>query len=1137
MWGSSDGETRAERMLRRAEMKCPKCQTENPETRKFCKECGAKLTLLCPHCHVENLPSDKFCGECGQKLENASAERKESSIEGERKQVTVLFSDLSGYTAMTEKLDPEEVKEIMSRIFGEIAKVVTQYEGFIEKFIGDAVVAFFGVPKAHEDDPVRAIRAAREIHEIVDGMNRQLESKIGKRLSMHSGIHTGLVVTGEISVEKGTHGASGETINLASRLSDVAKADEILVGPVTYQLAEGHFVFERIEAVQFKGKTESVQVYRLLSAKEKPLTLHRILGLRANLIGRKAELAQLQEAVQKVRQGKGGIFSICGDAGTGKSRLLEEFRATLDLNEIQWREGHAYAYSQNIPYFPLIDLLSRAWQIEEGDSPEKVREKIESGVESLISRKKEDVLPYVGSLYSLSYPEIEGVSPEFWKSRLQETIHEILVALTQRGPTIICLEDLHWADPSSLNLLRFLLSEFRYPALFLCIYRPPLSLFTSHEQSGLGKLYQEIRLQDFSLSEAQEMMESLLNTEKVPPELRHFIQEKVEGNPFYLEEMINALIDSGTLSRDHGTWKLTRSIVESEIPSTIQGVISARLDRLEKEMKQILQEASVIGRAFLYNIIREITQLREQLDRCLSGLERLDLIRMKSLEPDLEYIFKHALTQEVVYNGLLKKERREIHERTALVMEKLFRDRLSEFFETLAFHFAQGQSVYKAVDYLMKSGEKSLKRYAVEESHQYFKEGFEFLSNKPARTKDEEALLIDLFIKWGLVFYYRGDFKGIVDLFIAHVDLAESLNDKARLGMFYAWLGWGFFGIGKPTDAYAYLTKALGIGEEIDSQQIKGYACCWLNWTCVELGRLDEAIAFGARAQQIATLFESDPYLYFKSLGGIGHTYMCKGEKKRNFEIGETLIEYGRKHSNIRCLVVGHICMGNGHFAAGDFESAIKCLTSAIEVSADPFYSQWARLLIGVTYLFTGQLQEAENALQEVESFCQNLSCGVFQPVARACLGVPWIAKGHMRKGLAMIEEGLQSMVNNDRKYFYSMGEYILGKVFFNIAERAEPVSLSTMAKNIGFLIKNVPFASKKAEDHFNKAIEVAKEIGAKGTMGVAYLDLGLLYRTKGKTEQAKRFISDAIQIFEQTEADGFLKQAREALSSLEEGK
>jgi class 3 adenylate cyclase/tetratricopeptide (TPR) repeat protein len=1114
-------------------MKCPKCQSDNPESAKFCNECGNKLETICPSCGKVNPPGCNFCNECDQKLEEDVFGTKEPCLEGERKQVTVLFSDLSGYTAMSERLDPEEVKEIMSQVFGEITSIVNKYDGSIEKFIGDAVVAFFGVPKTHEDDPVRAIRVVKEIHSFVEGISKQVEQKTGQSLSMHTGINTGLVVTGQVDQDGGTTGVLGDTINLASRLSGLAKPDEILVGAVTHQLAEGHFIFERLEPVQVKGKAKTVQAYRLLSIREKPFTLHGTFGLRADFIGRKAELVQLQEAVQELRQGQGGVFSLCGDAGTGKTRLLEEFRATLDPSEIQWREGHAYAYSQNIPYFPLIDLLNRTWHIKEGDPPETVREKVELNIGRLIG-KKGDVAPYIGSLYSLNYPEIEGVSPEFWRSGFIKAIQAILSALTQSGPTVICLEDVHWADPSTLDLVRSLVSELtNHLILFISVYRLPFSLFTSHQLGALGTAYREIKLQDLSASDAQDMMESLLKSKTIPHELERFIHETVQGNPFYLEEVINALIDSGALTRDNGTWKLTQSIVRSEIPSTVQGVISARLDRLEKEMKRVLQEASVIGRAFLYQILKEVTQLREHLDRCLSGLERLDLIRMRSLEPDLEYIFKHALTQEVVYNGLLKKERREIHEHTARVMEKLFQDRLSEFFETLAFHFAQGQSVHKAVDYLVKSGEKSLERYAVEESHQYYKEGFELLSNKPDKTKDEEALLVDLFIKWALVFYYRGDFKGIVDLFVDHVGLAESLDDKARLGMFYAWLGWGFYGIGKPTDAYGYLTKALAIGEEIDDQHIRGYACCWLTWTCAELGHMDEAIAFGEKAWQISSLFESDPYLYFKSLGGIGHADMYKGEKKRNFEIGQTLIEYGRKHSNIRCLVVGHICMGYGHFAAVDFESAIKSFKSAMEVSADPFYSQWPRAFLGMSYLLWGQMQEAEEALHEVLSYCQNLSCGVLQPLACAFLGVISIAKGHMSKGLAMIEGELQTVLDNNREYSHGMMEYILGKVFLNITERAGPMSLSTMAKNAGFLIKNVPFASERAEGHFIRAIEVAKEIGAKGTMGMAYLDLGLLYRTKGKTEEAKRCISEAIKIFEQTEAEGFLKKAHEELASL----
>ncbi|HDZ91232.1 MAG TPA: zinc-ribbon domain-containing protein, partial [Deltaproteobacteria bacterium] len=422
-------------------MKCPKCQTGNPKSRRFCRECGERLLLICPQCGLENLPGDKFCGECGQKLgEVAEKEKTVPNTEGERKYVTVLFSDLTGYTAMSEKLVPEEVKEIMSRIFGEIAQVVTKYEGFIEKFIGDAVMALFGVPKAHEDDPVRAIRAAREIHELVDAIGPEIEKRIGLPVSMHSGINTGLVVTGEVDMEKGTHGVAGDTVNLASRLCSVAKPGEILVDPDTYRQAEGYFVFEALEPTRVKGKTEPIQAYRFLTAKERPVTTHRLSGLRAELVGRKAELPQLQEAVEKLKERKGSLFSVCGAAGTGKSRLVEDFKATLDLEEIQWLEGRAYAYSQNIPYYPLIDLLNGVFHINEEDPQEKVREKVESGLKTLVG-EQEGIVPYLSTLYSLRYPEVEEVSPEFWKSRLQEAVQTIISALARNAPTVFMLED------------------------------------------------------------------------------------------------------------------------------------------------------------------------------------------------------------------------------------------------------------------------------------------------------------------------------------------------------------------------------------------------------------------------------------------------------------------------------------------------------------------------------------------------------------------------------------------------------------------------------------------------------------------------------------------------------------------------
>lgn len=615
------------------------------------------------------------------------------STHGERKHVTILFSNLSGYTALSEKLDPEEVKEIMDKIFGQISQIVSKYEGFIEKFVGDAVMVLFGYPRNHEDDPVRAIRAATEIHSLVKEISPTVETKIGRSLAMHTGINTGLVVSAQVDFGKGTGEVLGDAINIASHLADLAKINEIIVGAETYQNTENYFDFKK-KSIKGKGRKERIPIYMVLSFKETVSKTHRLSGLRAELIGRKVEMQQLNEAVENLRQGKSAIFSIIGEAGTGKSRLVEECRKSLDLKTVQWRECHCYGYSQNIPYFPLVDLLNRAWQIKEGDPPNQIKQKVEIGAQATLGERK-DLIPYIGNLYSLPYPEVEQVSPEQWKARLHEAIHLILANLCKHATTIICIEDLHWADPSSMELLRNILIDLKYSVIFICMYRPGFNLFTSH-QAGIIKSYREIRLLHLSPTDAQSMIESLLKTETIPRDLQQFIRNKAEGNPFYLEEVINSLIETGTLLKENDTWKLTRELSEKDIPSTVQGVISARLDRLERETKRILQEASVIGRTFLYEILKRISDLKEYIDKSLMNLEHLDLIKTIALQPELEYIFKHALTQEVVYNGLLMKERRLIHEKIGQVMEGLFHDHLPEFYETLAYHYSLSDNARKA---------------------------------------------------------------------------------------------------------------------------------------------------------------------------------------------------------------------------------------------------------------------------------------------------------------------------------------------------------------------------------------------------------------------------------------------------------
>jgi class 3 adenylate cyclase len=399
-------------------MECPNCQLINREEAVFCLECGAALGIKCPGCEKSLPPRAKFCDACGRDLRQPSKSdpqiREPTPIEdapppkpiaSERKHVTALFSDLSGYTAMSERLDPEEVKEITGKIFDEVSKIISKYEGFVEKFAGDAVMALFGATEAHEDDPVRAIKAAREIHNAVNSLSPQYEERIEQPLVMHSGINTGLVVTGEVNLEKGTHGVAGDTINVAARLSALGIADDILVGPDTFYQSEGYFDFREMEPAAVKGKSKPIRIYKVISQKEQPIKIHRLHGFQADLIGRKVEMNQLADAGRKLREGAGAVFSIYGPAGTGKSRLVKEFKESLNLDEVQWLEGHAYPHSQKIPYFPLIDLLNRSLQIEEGDPPERIKEKIESGISSLVGRDT-NFIPYIGSLYSLRYPGI-----------------------------------------------------------------------------------------------------------------------------------------------------------------------------------------------------------------------------------------------------------------------------------------------------------------------------------------------------------------------------------------------------------------------------------------------------------------------------------------------------------------------------------------------------------------------------------------------------------------------------------------------------------------------------------------------------------------------------------------------------------
>jgi len=1134
-------------------MKCSKCQFENREDAEFCNKCGTRLDIICSKCGRLNPTGSGFCDKCGQSLVEAKATppidysqpqsytpkvladkilTTRSSIEGERKLVTVLFTDVANYTSISEKLDPEEVHQIMDGCFKILMGEIHRYEGTIDKFTGDGVMALFGAPVAHEDHAQRACHASLAIQKAMVEYGKKLEKEYGVEFKIRVGLNSGPVVVGSVGNDlRMDYTAIGDTTNLASRMESMAQPGTVLVSADTHRMTRDYFNYESLGEVSLKGKEEPVAAFRLIEASQVETRIGASVarGL-TKFVGRKRELETLKEAFEKSSSRQGQVVGVVGEAGVGKSRLILEMKGMLPKEECTCLEGDCLHYGGSMPYLPFLDMLRNYFDIKEVDRDFVVKKKIAEKIDRLDERLRY-ILPPLHEILSLKVEDEDYLKLDLQRKRelTFEAIKDLLIRESQDRPLVLIIEDLHWIDRTSEDFLSYLIGWLAGARILLVLlYRPEYT-----HQWASKSYYSQVRVDQLSTGTSAELVQSILEEGEMVPELRELILSRAAGNPLFMEEFTHTLLENGSIQRNDNQFVLSRKVSDIKVPDTVQGIIAARMDRMEEGLKRIMQVASVIGREFAFRILQAIIGMQEELKSHLLNLQGLEFIYEKNLFPELEYIFKHALTQEVAYNSLLLKRRKEIHQRIGEAIEELYPDRLEEFYETLAYHYKKSESYDKAVDYLIKAGEKSRDRYAVEESHQHFQEAYEILSNKPGRTKEEDAQLIDLLIKWGFVYFCRGDYRGMTDMLSAHHDLAESLGDKAKLGMLYAWLGFATYLRGKLKDSYKYFNKAIKLGEEIEDQQVIGYACAEITFPCVSLGLLDEAIAHGERAQEISRSLKSD-YLYERSLGGIGMAYGLKGEVKKVFAAGEALLEYGQSHASIGCLTIGHFCTSFGYSLDGDYPSAIEHSTKMIEVSAGPSYTQVGKIQLAMAYVANGQFQEAKNICQQIITFSENFGFEYLEPPAKGCLGVISMADGRMEQGLKMIEETQRIYLEEGNKFFNALSENMLGMIYLQMVEKAAPVKLATVVRNIGFLVKNVPFAAKKAENHFNKVIEVAQEIESKSYMGQAYLGLGTLHRAKGKKARAKECLSNAIELFEQCENENLLKQAREVLASLE---
>jgi class 3 adenylate cyclase/tetratricopeptide (TPR) repeat protein len=1128
-------------------VQCPRCSHDNDETRRFCAQCAAPLPVICAKCGFQNGPADRFCGGCAHELPGAGSHgllvpgreplplRVQPGAEGERRNVTVMFSDLSGYTAMSERLDPEEVKEIVGGVFREAARIVGRYEGTIEKYIGDAVMAVFGIPDSHEDDPLRAIRAAREIHQVVEKLQPKLAERLEAVVAMHTGINTGLVVTGESHGGGGAMGVVGDTVNLASRLCSLAKAGEIMVSASTRALTERYVTFVELAPAAVKGKAKPVLPYRVVEVRERPLPTRRQTGLQSALIGRQAELDALNEAVTRLKQGRSTVVLIVGEPGTGKSRLVEEFVRNCEAEEVTCSQGQAFQFAQNVPYYPLIDQFSKLYGISDGDKPEQVRQKIETNL-AKIGEGYQEVAGYVARLFSVEDEASSKADPESWRLGFHDALRRVCEALAKASPTVFIQEDVHWSDPSMREMLRFLIREMKIPAALVLTMRPPGPFALEDIPADKRGSLPVIRLDNLSADECRALADSLLS-DSLPDDLLELIETKTGGNPFYMEEMIASLIETKALVREHGRWRIDAPLGESAVPITVQGVISARLNRLTGEMRRVLQEASVIGRSFLNDILLRITEVQRNAVSSLAGLEQLDLIRTAGNLPGIEYMFKHPLTQEVVYNSLLKSERRTLHERVGNVMEKLYENRLPEHYETLAYHFKLGTSPRKAVDYLMKAGAKSLRRFAIDEAHRYYHEAYDLLTD-PAHASDADPdLLLDLMADWAIVHHYSGYHRRLTELFQEREQMIAALPDRRRRSLGFAWIAFGLWNQERYRESHDYMTRARRLAEESGAPDTTAFAAVCLTWICAELGRLSEAVEWGRKGQEMVGTLRSENQIFLDLLlqlayGGMAYTRFLMGDSRAVGEEGTKLHEIGARRASNRCTAWGHTFRGFAdNFIAGRYLPALEAQDRALQLTSDPVVYASTMAWRGFTYMLLERWDDAQHALDESLVFSRQYGFDYVKSICEGATGVVMIAKGQMARGLEQIERTLRNCAEHERRCFEAYFEYILGRVFVQMVTRSVPIPLLAIIKNLPFLLRTLPFAAGRAEQHLGRSIALAEEAGAGYVAGIALLDLGVLHLAKGRKSMAAEALTAAVSHLERCGAELLLSQAREALA------
>ncbi len=692
--------------------------------------------------------------------EKLVAARSKGDMVGERRIVTMLFCDVKGSTAAAEHLDPEEWTEIINGAFELMIKPVYKYEGTVARLMGDGILAFFGAPFTHEDDPQRAVLAGLDIVNHISAYRVRINESWGIDINVRVGINTGLVVVGIVGSDlRMEYTAMGDAINLAARMEQTAEPGTVQIAHDTYKLVQALFVIEDLGGLSVKGKTDPVPAYKVLGRKAAAGRQRGIEGLHTTLVGRDIELSALQEILSAVQQAVGHIVCLIGEAGLGKSRLIHEAKRSLGNEQSPtWIETASLSYENNQPYAPFQRLIRRLNNMSPGDSAEQVREKLANLCNQFDEPERQRALRVFEALFDLQSAAKAPLEGEAFKRELYAMMPVLWRRHFSRQPTVLVFDDIHWSDPASIELLLHLFPlTAEIPLVLLCAFRPerrgPVWRIQRTADEEFRHLYTEITMRPLSNKQVNDLIDGLLINADIPQRLRARILESAGGNPFFVEEVIRNLIGNQALVAEEIEqegqktlfWHAKDNGRQIDIPDSLQSLLSSRIDRLEEETRQILQTAAVIGRSFYQRVLAAIEVQSQETARVIELqlyiLLRMEMIREAARLPELEYKFSNPLTQEVAYQTILLKRRRELHRRVGQTIEELFPDQLGELSPLLAYHFSEGDLEEKAFDYFLIAGDSAARLFANVEAVELYTRALDYVGSvDPGYEKLEASL-------------------------------------------------------------------------------------------------------------------------------------------------------------------------------------------------------------------------------------------------------------------------------------------------------------------------------------------------------------------------------------------------------------